>query len=170
MRSVTPQEAKELVDSGRAGIIDIREPNEYVRSHIPGAKIVPLSVIKTQELDEGNKDLIFHCRSGKRTQDAAELLESKTGESRHALLLEGGLSAWEKAGLPVEKKDLPPELMRQVQIGAGSLVLLGLAGALVWPPAVYLSAFVGAGLVFAGISGFCGLAVLLRKAPWNKEI
>jgi hypothetical protein len=60
-------------------------------------------------------------------------------------------------------------LFRQIQIGAGALVLLGLAGALVWPPMIWLSAFVGAGLAFAGVSGFCGLGLLLSAMPWNKK-
>ena len=60
-------------------------------------------------------------------------------------------------------------LFRQIQIGAGALVLLGLLGGLVWSPMAWLSAFVGAGLVFAGVTGFCGLGLLLARMPWNRR-
>ena len=84
--------------------------------------------------------------------------------------LEGGLEGWQQAGLPVERQaGAPLPLMRQVQIAAGSLVLLGLIGSQVLAPAwIALSWFVGAGLVFAGISGFCGMARLLAMMPWNQ--
>ena len=84
--------------------------------------------------------------------------------------LEGGIPAWQQAGLPVQKlKNAPLPLMRQVQITAGSLVLLGLIlGTWVAPGWIALSWFVGAGLVFAGVSGFCGMARLLAVMPWNR--
>ena len=85
-------------------------------------------------------------------------------------LLEGGLNAWKSAGLPTQiDRSKPIELQRQVQIAAGSLVLIGVALALTVSPAfIALSAFVGAGLTFAGISGWCGMAKLLGVMPWNK--
>lgn len=85
-------------------------------------------------------------------------------------MLDGGLNAWEKAGLPVETNaDAPLEIMRQVQIAAGSLVLIGvLLGFLVAPAWFGLSAFVGAGLTYAGVTGFCGMARLLMLMPWNR--
>jgi rhodanese-related sulfurtransferase len=84
--------------------------------------------------------------------------------------LEGGIPAWQQAGLPVQKlKNAPLPLMRQVQITAGSLVLLGLIlSTMVAPAWILLSWFVGAGLVFAGVSGFCGMARLLAVMPWNR--
>ena len=83
--------------------------------------------------------------------------------------MEGGVSTWAKQGLPVERGRQSMPLFRQIQIGAGALVLLGLAGVFVWPPMIWLSAFVGAGLVFAGVTGFCGLGLLLSAMPWNKK-
>ena len=86
-------------------------------------------------------------------------------------ILEGGLDAWRKAGLPVAlDRSQPIEIMRQVQIAAGSLVLLGVVlGAFVAPGFYPLSGFVGAGLLFAGVSGFCGMARLLAVMPWNRR-
>lgn len=87
-------------------------------------------------------------------------------------MLEGGLDGWTRAGLPIEANlKAPLEMMRQVQIVAGSLVLLGVVlGWLISPIFFALSAFVGAGLTFAGISGFCGMARLLGLAPWNRPV
>ena len=86
-------------------------------------------------------------------------------------ILEGGIDAWKKAGLPVAlDRSQPIDIMRQVQIVAGSLVLIGaVLGFFVAPGFYALSAFVGAGLLFAGISGFCGMAKLLGLMPWNRQ-
>ena len=88
-----------------------------------------------------------------------------------AYVLEGGLDAWKQAGLPVDAdRKAPIEIMRQVQLAAGSFVVTGaLLAATVHPAFIWLSAFVGAGLVFAGASGWCGMAHLLARAPWNRR-
>ena len=83
--------------------------------------------------------------------------------------MEGGATAWDKAGLPVVRSRRSLPMFRQIQIGAGGMVLLGLALGLAWPQWLWLSAFVGAGLVFAGVTGFCGLGLLLARMPWNKK-
>lgn len=85
-------------------------------------------------------------------------------------ILEGGIDAWKKAGLPVAfDRKAPIPTMRQVQIVAGSLVVLGtVLGATVAPAFYALSAFVGAGLVFAGVTGFCGMERVLALMPWNR--
>ena len=118
---------------------------------------------------DGAKAVIFHCRSGARTQATAQALQACA--QCDAYILEGGLDAWKKAGLPVEvDKAQPLELQRQVQIAAGSIVLIGvILGAAASPWFYLLSAFVGAGLVFAGLSGFCGMARVLMKMPWNRQ-
>jgi rhodanese-related sulfurtransferase len=112
--------------------------------------------------------VIFHCRSGSRTEASRARLASLV-ESEGAILA-GGLMAWRKAGLPTEiDRRRPIEVMRQVQIVAGSLVLLGVVlGTTVHPLFLLLSGFVGAGLVLAGLSGWCGMARLLALAPWNR--
>ena len=117
----------------------------------------------------GAKTVVFHCRSGARTAANAQRLASAAG--CEAYVLEGGIDAWKKAGLPVAVDQRQPiEIMRQVQITAGSLVLLGvILGTWVAPAFYGLSAFVGAGLMFAGISGWCGMAKILAVMPWNRR-
>lgn len=169
LRSITPAEAKRLIDSG-AVLVDIREPDEHAREHIVGAKSQPVSSLSPAGCDVGDvSQVIFHCRSGMRTAANAGRLSQAV--SCEAFLLEGGLDAWKQAGLPViADRSQPLELMRQVQLAAGSAVVLGVAlGAMVSPRFYALSAFVGAGLVFAGATGFCGLATLLRYMPWNRR-
>ena len=169
LHKLSPQAVRERLDAGRAVLVDIREPDEYARSHIKGAQSQPLSQWEKAHLTiDPDADVIFTCRSGMRTAGACDRLAARvTGE---AFVLDGGLNAWEKAGLPVETNaDAPLEIMRQVQIAAGSLVLIGvLLGFLVAPAWFGLSAFVGAGLTFAGVTGFCGMARLLMLMPWNR--
>lgn len=165
--SISPQQADALRTQG-AVLVDIREPDEHARERIPGAVLWPIS--KTgQPLPEGASAFVFHCRSGTRTRAHATRLADAAGCD--AYLLEGGLQAWRDAGLPVQvDRRQPIELMRQVQIAAGTLVLAGvLLAVAVSPWGLLLSGFVGAGLVFAGISGFCGMARLLAWMPWNRR-
>jgi rhodanese-related sulfurtransferase len=172
MSTINPINAhalKQRLDKGEAVLIDIRETDEYAREHIVGARLAPLSAIDTHDFDrDHDKVAVFHCRSGMRTQaNAAKLLAAGF---REAYCLDGGIEAWKAAGFPVHSnRKAPIEIMRQVQIAAGSLVLLGLVlGWLVNPAFFALSAFIGAGLTFAGVSGWCGLALLLKTMPWNR--
>lgn len=158
--------AQRLIDEG-AVLVDIREVDEHAREHVPGARHRALS--RLAKIDPaGAKAVIFHCRSGARTAANAPRLAAAAG--CEAYILEGGIDAWKKAGLPIATdKRQPIEVMRQVQIAAGSLVLLGIVlGIGVAPAFLGLSAFVGAGLVFAGVSGWCGMAKLLALMPWNR--
>ncbi|QVL52706.1 MAG: rhodanese-like domain-containing protein [Cyanobium sp. M30B3] len=151
----------------RVKVIDVREPMEYAAGHIAGSLNVPLSRITQADLPRG--PLVLVCHSGNRSAQAlAQLL--RHGHPHPLTDLEGGIPAWQQAGLPVRKlKNAPLPLMRQVQIAAGSLVLLGVILSQVAAPGwIWLSGFVGAGLVFAGISGFCGMARLLAAMPWNR--
>ena len=170
LHKLSPQQVRERIDAGRAVLVDIREPDEFARSHVKGAQSQPLSTWEKAHLSiDPDADVIFTCRSGMRTAGACDRLAARV--SGEAFVLDGGLDAWAKAGLPVETDaDAPMEIMRQVQIAAGSLVLIGvLLGFLVAPAWFGLSAFVGAGLTFAGMSGFCGMARLLMLAPWNRR-
>ena len=167
--TISPQKAAELLKQG-AMLIDIREADEYAREKIPGAVNKPLSRIDTVDFgDMTGKVAVFHCRSGNRTKSNALQLAGAVACDAYAL--EGGIDAWKKAGLPVAlDRKQPIDLMRQVQIAAGGLVVLGAAlGWLVAPAFYALSAFVGAGLLFAGLSGFCGMARLLAVMPWNRR-
>jgi rhodanese-related sulfurtransferase len=173
LKTITPAEAARLIREQGALLVDVREPDEHARARIPGATNLPLSRLHEAELavQEG-KPVLFHCRSGARTAANAAALAGKAGETCQAFIVEGGLDAWKAAGLPVaEDRRQPLELMRQVQIAAGSLVVLGVAlGAMVHPGFFALSGFVGAGLVFAGVTGTCGLARVLRMMPWNRGL
>jgi rhodanese-related sulfurtransferase len=170
--TIKPTEARHLLDSG-ALLIDIREADEHAREKIPGARHAPLSKLDETDfaLHQG-KPVIFHCKSGARTQANAPRLAAKLGETCEAFIVEGGLDAWRKAGLPVvSDRRQPLELQRQVQIGAGSLALAGTVLGLfvsVWFFAV--PALVGAGLITAGLTGFCGMARILIRAPWNRAV
>ena len=170
LKTISAARAAELVREG-AVLIDIREADEHARERIPGARHHALSRLDAESpARPGDDVLVFHCRSGARTKGNAARLSaaSKTCET---YILEGGLDAWKKAGLPVTlDRSQPIDIIRQVQIAAGSLVLLGVVlGAFVAPGFYALSGFVGAGLVFAGTTGFCGMAHLLVLMPWNRR-
>lgn len=164
-QTVSPTEALRLVSQG-AKLIDIRGADEFARARLPGAENRPLDTLGSVAHDG---PVVFYCKSGMRTAANADRLASATpGE---VFLVEGGLEGWRKAGLPVEEtKGAPLEIMRQVQIAAGLLVLGGvILGLTVAPAWLGLSAFVGAGLTFAGLSGWCGMANLLAIMPWNRR-
>lgn len=169
LNPITAPELKRKLDSGDALLIDIRESDEHAREHIIGARLAPLSAIDAHDFDRDHaKTAVFHCKSGMRTQaNAAKLLARGF---REAYYLEGGIEAWKQAGLPVHaNRKAPLELMRQVQITAGLLILTGAALGWLMNPVFYaLSAFVGVGLTFAGATGWCGMAMLLKTMPWNR--
>ncbi len=162
---IAAAEAMGRVAAG-ARIVDIRPDAEFAREHAPGSLGIPQDRLSSASLPEG--ELIFTCRSGNRTNACADAIAASAGP--RALILEGGLEAWKRAGgKTVVDRRQPIDLMRQVQIAAGSLVLIGLLlGFLVHPGFFGLSAFVGAGLTFAGLSGWCGMALLLQRMPWNR--
>lgn len=161
---ISPAEARKLI-AGGARLIDIRSADEFNRLRIPGSENRPIDALGRV----GDAPaVVYHCRSGMRTTANASRLAQAS--DCPAYLLEGGLDAWRTAGLPVaENRKAPLEIMRQVQITAGALVVLGVVlGFLLSPAFLGLSAFVGAGLVFAGSTGWCGMAKLLAAMPWNR--
>lgn len=170
LRQIKAPNAKALLDRGEAVLIDVREPDEHARERIEGARLAPLSRFDPRDLAGArSKIAVFHCNSGNRTRLAAErLLAAGFAQSFE---LEGGLVAWKRAGLPVvADRRAPLPIMRQVQIVTGSMVVLGvLLAVLVSPWFMALPALVGAGLVMAGITGFCGLAQVLARMPWNRQ-
>jgi rhodanese-related sulfurtransferase len=123
--TITPTDARRLLDQG-ATLIDIREADEHARARIPGAQNLPLSKLDEADLAAHQKPIIFHCKSGARTQANTPRLAAKLDAACEAYVVGGGLDAWRKAGLPVATdRRQPIELQRQVQIGAGSLVFFG---------------------------------------------
>jgi len=173
VRIVTPEETRAL--SGRhAIVIDIRGHEEWRREHIPGARALPLDKIKPgcfrEEALSQTDTVIFHCQSGMRTEKSKDQLRASAYPAS-AAIIEGGINSWKKAGYPVvTDRRQPLPLMRQVQITAGGLALAGtVAGAALNSVFYIIPGFVGAGLMFAGITGWCGMAKLLAVMPWNKS-
>jgi rhodanese-related sulfurtransferase len=169
MQKISPDQARALIQDG-AVLVDIREADERARQFIAKSVHAPLSAIAAADLPASAKAIIFHCKTGNRTSVNAAALNAKA--PCQSYILDGGLDAWKAAGLPiVTSTNQPIEIMRQVQITAGSLVLLGvLLGTFVSPIWYGLSAFIGAGLVFAGASGWCGMAKALAIMPWNRRV
>lgn len=163
--TISPAHARRLVSEG-AKLIDIRGADEFARARLPGAENRPLDALGTVAHDG---PVVFHCKSGMRTTaNADRLAAAAPGE---VYIVDGGLEGWRKAGLPVEETSgAPIEIMRQVQITAGLLILTGVILGFVVAPAWFgLAGFVGAGLTFAGVSGWCGMATLLGMMPWNRR-
>lgn len=171
--SITPKNLHQLRESGSSvELLDVRTPPEFANAHVAGAKLVPLNQLDPKAfLAQRGKDsqpLYVLCQAGGRAAKAIEGFRQVGFEN--AILVEGGTQAWIDAGLPIERgetKVLP--LMRQVQIVIGLFSGLGAILALTVNPLwALLPLFTGAGLVFAGVTGICGLALLMAKAPWNK--
>lgn len=155
-------------------VLDVRTDVEHAEvslkqphHHIPLDKLNPAAFIKENKIDPA-RPVYFLCRSGKRATQAAEAFIAAGHDNVH--IVEGGIVACESSGVPVKKGDVM-SLERQVRIAAGALVVTGVAlGSLVSPWLYGLSAFVGAGLVFAGVTDSCGMTFVLAKAPWNKGL
>jgi len=170
--SLSPTEARALLAQG-AALIDIREPDEHARENIAEAHLLSLSAIENGERlgpFEDYDTVIFYCQSGTRTTQNAQKLAQAVAPAK-VFILEGGLNGWKKTGEAVLKdRSQPLPIMRQVQIVAGTLILLGvILGYSVHQAFFLISGFVGAGLLFAGVSGFCGMARLLGVMPWNRR-
>jgi rhodanese-related sulfurtransferase len=166
--TITPQQLAEK--SQPVLLIDVRTPAEFEEIHAVGARSIPLDKLDPLAIRAENPeaDVYLICRSGGRGKQACEKLLA-AGIDR-AANVEGGTLAWEQAGLPVVRGRKTMSLERQVRIAAGSLVLIGAGlGAFVHIGFIGLSAFIGAGLVFAGISDTCGMGMLLAKMPWNQR-
>lgn len=170
LRTISPLEAQRLMQQG-ALLVDIREAHEHARERIPGARHVALSKLDEADLAARHgQTVILHCRSGARTTSNSARLAAKVGVGGDACIVDGGLDAWRRAGLPTEvNRRAPIELQRQAQIGAGGLTLFGtLLGVTVSPWFLAVPVGVGAGLLCAGLTGSCGMAHLLQWAPWNQ--
>lgn len=170
LTALDPKTVAERLKNRALTLVDIREADEFAREHIDGAVSLPLSKLENAHVKlEPGKDVVFQCRSGMRTSaNCARLAAFAEGQ---AYVLEGGLEGWKRAGLAVRADaSAPLEINRQVQITAGLLILSGVVLAqAVHPAFIGISAFVGAGLTFAGISGWCGMAKLLAVMPWNRS-
>jgi len=175
MKTITPRELSDLLaNQPGISVIDVRTPVEFNNVHVAEAENIPLDALSPKALIAtgslpADGPVYILCHSGGRAGKAAEQFE-KEGYPI-GVVVKGGTQGWIDAGLPVvEGESKTISLERQVRIGAGSLVLTGvLLGWLVNPAFFGLSGFVGAGLIFAGITDWCGMGLLLAKAPWNQR-
>lgn len=160
----------ERIEDGRARLVDVRSPAEFEGMHVPGAYNVPLDRIEeyADELEQVEEDLVLVCRTGNRAGEAEDRLAAR-GVSR-VRVLEGGMRAWRDRDGPVEQGRSRWRIERQVRFAAGMLVLVGVALGLLVDEAFYgLSAFVGGGLVFAGVTDTCAMGLLLARMPHNRQ-
>jgi rhodanese-related sulfurtransferase len=169
----SPQDVFRLrQDGGKFHLIDVRTPAEFAAIHAEGAQLVPLDALDPKEImstlnGSADEPLYVICQSGGRAAKAIERFHS--AGFHNVFNIAGGTTAWEHAGLPVVRGTKTViSLERQVRIAAGALVLVGAALGWHFHPAFHaVSAFVGAGLVFAGVTDWCGMGMLLAKMPWN---
>lgn len=170
--TISPKQLYETIQSGQSvELIDVRTPAEFQEVHASIARNVPLDQLDAAKIaaerNGGGQPLYLICRSGSRGNQACE--KFLAAGYPNIVNVEGGTQAWEQAGLPVVRGRKAVSLERQVRIAAGSLVLIG--AILAWfvhPAFIGLSAFVGAGLVFAGVTDTCGMGMMLAKMPWNQ--
>lgn len=173
MESIAPEELQRIVGAGGPiDLIDVRTPVEFREVHVKGARNVPLdelnpfSIVATR-CSGADRPVYLICRSGGRGKLACEKFIA--AGYQNVVNVEGGTTACEQAGLEVVLGRRCISLERQVRIAAGTLVLIGAVLALTvdekW---ILLPAFVGAGLLFAGITDTCGMGLLLAKMPWNR--
>jgi rhodanese-related sulfurtransferase len=151
-------------------LVDVREHAEFAGGRVSGAKLVPLREIESRhtELDHSHTVYVM-CRSGRRSSEAQKRLRA-LGFS-NVVNVRGGFEAWKKEDLPVERDERAPwALDRQVRFIAGLMIVAAsLLAYFVSPHFVWLAAFVGAGLAYAGATDWCGMAMLLSKMPWNRD-
>lgn len=173
MKTTTPNDIAAKLNAGETiDLIDVRMPVEFREVHAEGARSVPLDsldprALMSQRNGSSGTPLYVMCRSGHRSRMACEKFESAGYED--IVNVEGGTVAWEAAGLPVVRGKKAVSLERQVRILAGFLVLVGaVLGFFFHPWFIGLSAFIGAGLMFAGITDTCGMGMMLARMPWNQ--
>jgi rhodanese-related sulfurtransferase len=165
-------ELKAAMDAGKTvHLVDVRTPAEFGEVHLAGAQLMPLDrmdLAAVKATAEAADLCVLVCRSGKRAAQAQAKLNAAA--CPNVQVLEGGVDAWVAAGLPVQRGAAVMSLERQVRIAAGFLVVSGVVlGTWVHPGFYGISAFVGAGLMFAGLTDWCGMAMVLAKMPWNQR-
>lgn len=170
IQSISPSQLNERCQQdARWELIDVRTPAEFREVHALMARNLPLDRLVPSEFlgRDPNRPLFVICKSGGRSRQACEKLVA--AGCQNVVNVEGGTLAWELANLPVVRGQKTISLERQVRIAAGFLVLCGsVLGYLVRPEWIGLSAFVGAGLLFSGVTDTCGMALLLGRMPWNQ--
>ena len=168
--TISPRDLAARIERGEVReIIDVRTPAEFREVHAAWARNVPLDSLDPRQLASSADDrpIFLVCKGGGRSAKACQKLID--AGIVNVVSVDGGTQAWEAAGLPVARGKKTVSLERQVRIAAGSLVLTGIVlGWLVHPYLLGVSAFVGAGLIFSGVTDTCGMGMLLARMPWNK--
>ncbi len=169
--TISAKRLAELGAENNIDVIDVRTPVEYREVHLAVARNVPLDsldphAVMKERNGSGDKPLYIICRSGNRSSKARERFVA--AGYTNVVDVEGGTNAWGEAGLPVVRGKKAISLERQVRIAAGFLVLVGVALSFWNIYFILLSGFIGAGLMFAGITDTCGMAMVLAKMPWNQ--
>jgi rhodanese-related sulfurtransferase len=171
MKTISPAELQKILTAQPSSpVIDVRTPVEFAEVHVPQARSIPLDELKPSSLQlQKDQPVYLLCRSGQRATKAAEKF-SREGFTQ-PVVVEGGTLAWIDSNLPVTRSAVKViSLERQMRIAAGAIVFTGvLLAHFVNFSFIWLSGLVGAGLVFAGITDFCGMGLLLAKLPWNKR-
>jgi len=170
---VSPPEALEKIKNEHAQLIDVRTPAEYRAVHAVGAQNHELSMLNPSYINERilagkpDKPVLLLCKSGHRASLAAQQFQALG--CQNVFVVDGGTDLWEEQGLPVERGTAAISLERQVRITAGTLVFLGtLLAVFVHGYFLIIPGFVGAGLVFAGLTDTCAMGLLLARMPWNR--
>ena len=171
IKSTDPITLSKWLANDTAILIDVREPLEYKIEHIKQATNIPLSTICLEHVtlpENKGKKIIIQCRSGARSMSACKkIIESD--ESIELYNLEGGILAWGQQGLPTIKEMQMIPLERQVQLTLGLALIFGvLMTYFISSSWLIIPAIVGLGLTNAGATGWCGLAKVIAKFPWNK--
>lgn len=172
IKKIDTKTLKNWIDSGEAIVLDVREPAEHRAQKIKDAHNISYTKITKDKLPEyksNQNKIVLHCQSGRRSSIACQKLMQED-PSLEVYELEGGISAWLKNNLATEStgKNILP-IDRQVQISVGLiLILCSLLTLLINTNFIFIILAMGCGLMFAGLSGTCMLAILLTKMPWNK--
>lgn len=170
-QEITISELKEIMEKSNPKnylILDVRTKPEHKNISIKESLNIPLDKIKEHKKDLEKYDTVYiHCQSGARSQKACQELQNISNTK--VVNIKGGILAWEKEGLPVIKASKQTySITQQVHIIAGILILTGvILSRSLHPNFIYLSGFVGAGLLTAGLTGWCTMAKILSKMPWN---
>jgi rhodanese-related sulfurtransferase len=163
-------ELGDLLNSPRPPrLIDVRTPGEFETVHIAGAYNVPLDLLREHRDEIGEhleRDVVLVCRSGQRAAQAEDTLRAAGLVNVH--VLDGGMTAWESAGLPVNRGTERWDLERQVRLVAGSIVVSSVLGSIVAPKLKWLAAGMGSGLAYAALSNTCAMGMLLARLPYNR--
>jgi len=169
MKTITAADLKKYLDQDSMLLIDVREPAEHRTESIDNACLIPLAEISLEKIPSKSRPIVIHCRSGKRSSEACKKLLAQD-PTLDLYSLEGGIIAWKEAGFNIKQSGsniLP--LDRQTQFAAGILAFSGvILGTFVNQGFYLLPGFVGLGLMLAGLTGWCGMAKLLARAPWNR--